>query len=259
MAKLSRPRYGSLQFYPRKRIDKFLPSVNWSAVGSEVEGLQGFIVYKAAMASAVVKDMTDKSMTQNKKIVIPVTILEVPHMKIFSIRFYKSGDVIGEVVVSNDKELKRKLKVPKQIKDFESIKKDFVDVRGLTKGKGLQGPLTRFGLSLKAHKSEKGRRRPGSLAPWHPARVTFRTPMAGQMGLFSRIQYNLKLLATNSIADKNINPGTGFQHYGNIQSNYMIVLGSLAGPVKRAVLLTPAFRPSKNMTRKKYELVEVLK
>ena len=207
MAKLSRPRYGSLQFYPRKRIDKFLPSVNWSAVGSEVEGLQGFIVYKAAMASAVVKDMTDKSMTQNKKIVIPVTILEVPHMKIFSIRFYKSGDVIGEVVVSNDKELKRKLKVPKQIKDFESIKKDFddvrvivyslpkqidlkktpdlseisinskdklgyaksligkeipfndfvknkiVDVRGLTKGKGLQGPLTRFRLSFQPNKT----------------------------------------------------------------------------------------------------------
>src|SRR3989344_3314102 len=90
MAKLSRPRYGSLQFYPRKRIDKFLPSVNWSAVSSEVEGLQGFIVYKAAMASAVVKDMTKKSMTQNKKIFIPLTILEVPHMKIFSIRFYKS-------------------------------------------------------------------------------------------------------------------------------------------------------------------------
>ena len=312
MAKLSRPRYGSLQFYPRKRIDKFLPSVNWSAVSSEVEGLQGFIVYKAAMASAVVKDMTDKSMTQNKKIVIPVTILEVPHMKIFSIRFYKSGDVIGEVVVSNDKELKRKLKVPKQIKDFESVKKDFddvrvivyslpkqidlkktpdlseisinskdkleyaksligkeipfndfvknkiVDVRGLTKGKGLQGPLTRFGFSLKAHKSEKGRRRPGSLAPWHPARVTFRTPMAGQMGLFTRVHYNILMINSGDIKTRDINPKSGFKHYGKITSNYIILKGSVQGVPMRQLLLTAPIRPTKAKKKEKLEFLELI-
>ena len=317
MAKLSRPRWGSLQFWPRKRAAKLLPSANWktfSSLSFASDGLLGYIGYKAGMASAVVKDDTPNSMTKGKKITVPVTIVEMPPMKVYSVRFYKLGIVQKEIVVSNDPALKPILRVPKQPQTLDklpegyddirvvvfsvpsktSVKKtpdvlelavtakdklayiksliakelsykdlpqklDLIDARGVTKGRGLIGPLARFGLTLKQHKSEKGRRRPGSLAPWHPARVTFRTPMAGQMGLFSRIQYNLKLLATNSIADKNINPGTGFQHYGNIQSNYMIVLGSLAGPVKRAVLLTPAFRPSKNMTRKKYELVEVLK
>ena len=54
-------------------------------------------------------------------------------------------------------------------------KNQLVDLRGLTKGKGLSGPVKRFGITLKSHKSEKGRRRPGSLGPWHPARVTFNT------------------------------------------------------------------------------------
>ena len=52
------------------------------------------------------------------------------------------------------------------------------------------GPVKRFGISLKFHKSEKGVRRPGSLAPWHPARVTFRTPNMGQTGFFTRVSYN---------------------------------------------------------------------
>ena len=68
------------------------------------------------------------------------------------------------------------------------------DARGLTKGKGLVGPVKRFGITLKQHKSEKGRRRPGSLGPWHPARVIFRVPMAGQLGMFKRVIYNNKII-----------------------------------------------------------------
>ena len=57
-----------MQFYPRKRIRKFLPSVNWSAVDYEKDGVLGFIGYKVGMATAIVKDNTDKSMTKGKKI-----------------------------------------------------------------------------------------------------------------------------------------------------------------------------------------------
>ena len=38
---------------------------------------------------------------------------------------------------------------------------DYIDLRAITKGKGYQGPVKRFGIGLKSHKSEKGRR-----APW---------------------------------------------------------------------------------------------
>jgi len=312
MSKLSRPRKGSLQFYPRKRTSKILPSVNWSTIQSKPQGLQGFIAYKAGMASAIVKDSTEKTMTAGKQIAVPVTILEVPSMKIYSVRFYKFGRVINEIVVSQDKELKRVVRVPKQIKtldqhpkDYEdirviiysmpkqtSIKKtpdlievavqsenklefvksligkelsledfpkfDILDVRGVTRGKGLQGPVKRFGLSLKQHKTEKGVRRPGSLAPWHPARVTFHAPMAGQMGYFTRIIYNIRVLSQGKIKDKNINPKTGWKNYGNIKTSYIIIKGSVQGPVKRQILLTPAFRPSKIQTKRKFEFLELV-
>jgi len=309
-----RPRWSSLQYWPRKRAEKLIPSVNWKPikVDGKHEGLLGYILYKATMATALVKDETPNSMTKGKKIAIPVTILEAPNMKVFSVRFYKHGKVMKEVVVSNDKELKRQLKVPKQLKtldaeapkEFEDIrvivysipsqaelkktpdlielavsakdklayikslvgkeitikdfKYDLVDVRGSTKGKGLVSAIKRHGLTLKAHKSEKGVRRPGSLAPWHPARVTFRTPMAGQLGMFSRVHYNQKVLTSNTIAEKDINKGTGFKHYGKINSAYLIVEGSVQGPSKRQILITPSFRPTRYQAKKKYEFQEIL-
>ena len=91
------PRKGSLQFWPRKRVSKFLPRVNWGAIDSG-KNLKGFICYKAGMASAYVKDDTVHSMTKGKKIIIPVTILECPPLKIFSVRFYKDNQVVKEIL-----------------------------------------------------------------------------------------------------------------------------------------------------------------
>ena len=311
MSKLSRPRSGSLQVYPRKRANKFLPSVNWNPVNGK--GLVGFIAYKVGMASAIVKDSTEKSMTMGKKIVVPVTILEAPNMKILSVRFYKNRRVLKEIIISNDKELKRKIKTIENIKNFDievpkeyddirvivysivkqtSIKKtpdlieiaikgenklehvkglinkeitisdffkyDLVDIRGLTRGHGLSGPVKRFGIGLRQHKSEKGVRRPGSLGPWHPARVTFRTPMAGQLGLFSRLHYNQRVIGLGNVRNRNINPGEGFKHYGKIKTSYIVIRGSVQGPPKRQILITPSFRPTKAQIKKKYELIELI-
>lgn len=316
MPKNTRPRHGSLQFYPRKRAAKFLHRVNWDSLSnlkSEKESILGFIAYKVGMASAIVKDNTEHSLTKNKKIVVPVTILELPDMKVFAVRFYKDSKPIKDVIVSSDKELKKKLKLPKQAKQIEkeipekyddirlivyslpkqaNLKKtpdiieiaihakdklafassllnkeitikefsqfNLLDVKGLTKGKGLQGPVKRFGITLKAHKSEKGRRRPGSLAPWIPCYVTFRAPMAGQLGLFTRMHYNLRVIGFGSIKEKNINPKSGFSHYGNINTNYLILKGSVQGSQKRQVVLTPAQRPSKKQAKQNYQLLEVL-
>ncbi len=305
--KISRPRYGSLQFWPRKRAERFLPSVNWDAINGE--GFLGFISYKAGMATAIVKDSTPKSMTPGKKIAVPVTFLEMPPMRIYSVRFYKGGKVMTEVVVSNDRELKRVVKVPKNpskdldnIKDFDDIrvivysvpkeiglkktpdmieigiggkdklnfvknyvgkdinvadlKGDLFDVRGLTKGKGLSGPVHRFGISLKQHKSEKGVRKPGSLGPWHPARVIFRVPLSGQLGMFSRPHYNLKVLASSVTAGDKVKLKP-FKNYGNIKTNYVVLHGSVQGPAKRQILLTSPLRPSLKQTRKKLEMIEV--
>ena len=306
-----RPRFGSLQYWPRKRIRKFLPSVNWKPV--EGKGLLGFIGYKVGMSTAIVKDSGDKSLTKGKKIAIPVTILEVPNMKVFSVRFYKDSKVMKDIIVSSDKELKKKLKLPKTVQKVEEIDKvedyddvrvvcyslpkqtgvkktpdiielgisaenkiefvksllgkeisldevlktDLVDVRGLTKGKGYSGPVKRFGITLKSHKSEKGRRTPGSIGPWHPAHVTFRVPMAGQLGTFTRTHYNLKVIDSGKISEKDINKNGGFKNYGVIKSNYIILAGSVQGPAKRQILVTSPMRATKKQINKKYEFLEL--
>jgi len=315
MAKLSKPRAGSLQFWPRKRSGKAVPRVNWSALPEtgNKPGILGFIAYKAGMATAFVKDNTADSMTKGKKIYLPVTILEAPNMKVFSVRFYKSGKVLKETLVSQDKELKSLLKLPKTLQtldsqipqDYDDIRlivyslakqtgikktpdlielaisaenkleyskslinkeitlKDFLnyeilDVRGLTTGKGFSGAVKRYGITLKQHKTEKGVRRPGSLGPWHPARVTFHTPMAGQLGMFTRVIYNLKVVFSGNIAERNINSGTGFKHYGKIKTSYILIKGSVQGPTKRQILLTPPMRATKYQVKKKFEFQELV-
>ena len=125
------PRKGSLQFWPRKRARKFLPSVNWSTIKKDSsKNLRGFIAYKAGMASGFVTDNTPDSMTKGKKIVIPLTILECPKAKIFSVRFYKNGKVAKEVLSKNlDKELKRTVRIPKKEHGDIGEAKDYDDVR----------------------------------------------------------------------------------------------------------------------------------
>src|SRR3989339_704880 len=254
------PRKGSLQFWPRKRANKFLPRVNWDVVNSVGKSLKGFIGYKVGMVSLYVKDNTNDSMTKGKNIAVPSTILECPGMKIYSVRFYKDNKLVTEVLSENfDKELKRAVKLPgkKDGKEISIIdvfgKGELVDLRGLTKGKGLSGPVRRFGIQLKNQKSEKGRRRPGSLGPWHPARVIFRVPMAGQLGMFTRVVYNNKILDLGKSEGKFKN----IKNYGDVKTDYIIVKGSVQGPAKRQLLITTPLRETKKTKKKNYELIEI--
>lgn len=311
MAAPKSPRKGSLQYWPRKKASKFLPSVNWDAIKDSNSKLKGFICYKAGMASAFVKDETANSMTKGKKIIVPVTIIECPPLKIFSVRLYKNGKVAKEVLAENlDKELKRKLKLPKNAKKMEGLEGDYddvkvicysvvkktgikktpdlseiaiggsyddkikfikenigkeifvsnifekgnlIDVRGLTTGRGLVGPVKRFGITLKSHKSEKGVRKVGAIGSFHPTRVTFRVPRAGQLGMFTRVTYNSKILDIGKSEDK----FKGIKNFGDIKTDYIVVNGSVQGPAKRQLLITSSLRETKQQKKKNFELLEL--
>jgi len=321
MAKIHKPRGGSLQFRPRTRAAKILSSINWKPLENSDTNkkLLGFIGYKVGMASALVKDNTPDSLTKNKKIILPVTILECPPLKILAVRFYKYDNTALDVYSSNlDKNLKRKLNVPKSQKNsLEEISKnlsnytnirilvytdviktnlkktpdvlelgikgnieeklnfvknfvgkeialndvfektDIVDIHGVTKGKGFTGSIKRFGISLKGHKTEKGIRRPGSLGPWVPRRVTFKAPQAGQLGYFSRPSYNNKIVDLGKISEKDINKQGGFKHYGIIKTDYILIKGSVPGPQKRPILLASVLRPSKKKSKQNFELIKL--
>ena len=171
----------------------------------------------------------------------------------------KTPDIIEVGVGGKEKLSIVKSLIGKEIKLQDFFKGDLVDVRGLTRGKGLSGPVTRFGISLKQHKSEKGVRKPGSLGPWHPARVTFRVPLSGQLGMFTRIHYNLKVLGVGDAKANKLLEGKQFKNYGYLNTNYIILHGSVQGPAKRQLIVTNAMRPTKKQIAEKYELLEVSK
>lgn len=320
----SKIRNASLQYWPRKRASRILPNANWNALQKSLDkqkrkevGVEGFIGYKVGMVSIFAKDLTPESMSKNKKIILPASVVSCPKMKIYSVRFYKNGQVAKELIVNWDKDLKAKArkpgkiekldfakagdyddlrvlvyskiseggykkssdiielalngskqdkekfiqeKVSKEISVFDVFKDGVLDIRGVTKGFGLSGPVKRFGISLKSHKSEKGVRRPGSLGPWHPARVIFKTPVSGQHGFFTRVVYNLAILKIGNVknAKEDINEikAGGWRHYGPISGDYILLKGSVQGPEKRPVLLTLPLRPTKKTTKQKYEFIE---
>jgi large subunit ribosomal protein L3 len=119
---------------------------------------------------------------------------------------------------------------------------DYVDTHAVSKGKGFQGPVRRFGISLRQHKSEKTKRGPGSLGSWSGhAHFMYRIAHAGQMGYHTRTEYNKQLLKASTQPDE-INVAGGFVHYGKVKGAFLLLKGGVIGPSKRLVLLTKPIR-----------------
>ncbi len=133
----------------------------------------------------------------------------------------------------------------------------FVDIRAVTKGKGMQGPVKRAGVKMQRPKAKK-RRIVGSISPWNPSTVMWQVPRPGQMGYHSRTEYNKKVLKIGSAAKvKEINQVTGFKNYGLLKSDFVILAGSVAGPCKRAIGLRIPIRESP-MERHQVESLEYI-
>lgn len=122
------------------------------------------------------------------------------------------------------------------------VEGEYVDSHAVTKGKGFQGPVKRFGIGLKPHKSEKGRRAPGSLGGWVAQQhFMYRVAHAGQTGYHQRTQFNNMILKIGA-EPKDVEIAGGIPHYGVVRNQYLIVKGSLQGAKKRMITLTKAIR-----------------
>ncbi len=122
-----------------------------------------------------------------------------------------------------------------------------LDAHALTKGKGFQGPVKRFGIQLRQHKSEKSRRNPGTLGAWRAqGHIMWRVAHAGKMGYHLRTEYNKWLIKIGNKAEE-INTKGGFLHYGVVKNPYILVKGSIAGSQKRLIRFTEATRQGKNI------------
>jgi large subunit ribosomal protein L3 len=130
----------------------------------------------------------------------------------------------------------------KELKFSDVFKEgEYVDAIAVTKGKGWQGAVKRFGVAQQRRKATGKRRHVGTLGPWHPAKVMYTVPMAGQMGFHRRTEYNKRVLksGTNSVE---VTPKGGIMHYGVLKSDYVLLQGSIAGPVKRLIRLRKGLR-----------------
>ncbi len=120
---------------------------------------------------------------------------------------------------------------------------DVIDVIAVTKGKGFQGPVKRWGIKLLSHKSRKARRKPGALGPWKPSATRYTVPLAGQMGFHRRTIYNIKILDIKKPDD--FDHPLPFHKYGVVKSKFLILKGSVPGPAKRLIKMRFAVRPVK--------------
>jgi len=119
---------------------------------------------------------------------------------------------------------------------------EYMDVAGITTGKGTQGPVKRWGVQKRKgkHARQGWRRRIGNLGPWNPSRVRSTVPQQGQTGYHQRTELNKRLV---DAGDDEVTPDGGFVNYGEVEGEYALVKGSLPGPDKRLVRFRPAVRP----------------
>lgn len=118
---------------------------------------------------------------------------------------------------------------------------EYLDVIGVTKGKGFQSSVKRHGVKVLRAKAEKVRRKAGNLGPWHPTDTDWRVPQTGQEGFHRRTELNKRLLAIGDKPDK-VNQSGGFKNYGVINGRYLLLKGSVPGAAKRLVMLRSAIR-----------------
>ncbi|MBL21113.1 MAG: 50S ribosomal protein L3 [Euryarchaeota archaeon] len=121
-----------------------------------------------------------------------------------------------------------------------------IDVIGITKGKGFQGSVKRWGVKLLSHKNSKKRRQAGNLGDFGTGYVRSTVPQAGQMGYHQRTELNKRLLRISTPLTNEITPAGGFLNYGEVKNAYVLVQGSLPGPAKRLLRLRDPIRPRKN-------------
>ncbi|MBM30786.1 MAG: 50S ribosomal protein L3 [Gammaproteobacteria bacterium] len=118
-----------------------------------------------------------------------------------------------------------------------------VDVVGVTKGKGWQGSIKRWGIKLLSHKNSKRRRQGGNMGDFGTRYVRKTIRQAGQVGYHQRTELNKKILRISQPEDSEITPAGGFLNYGEVSNPYMLIQGSLPGPSKRMLRFRDAIRP----------------
>jgi large subunit ribosomal protein L3 len=322
MPDIHHPKRGSHGYSPRKRAKAETPHIKSWPNGGEKPKIQGFLGYKAGMTHAFVVDYRPTSTTSGKEVMMPVSVVETPPIKIAAVRAYKKTynglQTIGELWAEKlDSEITKKISISKkdkkknwdftkdsdeirvivytqpklvtgipkktpEIREFrisggniedqikyakeilgkevkinETLREgDMIDTIAVTKGKGFQGHVKRWGVKLLSHKNSKHRRMIGTQGSWHPNWVQATVPNAGQMGYHQRTEYNKRVLKIGENGEE-ITPSGGFQNYGIVKNSYILLHGSIPGPTKRLISMRDAIRYERGVKVEKAEITYI--
>ena len=132
----------------------------------------------------------------------------------------------------------------------------YIDVAAVTTGKGFQGPVKRWGVTILQHKGRKTKRGIATLGPWNPRHVMYSIPRAGQMGFHQRTEYNKRILKIGADG-KEVTPKGGFLRYGIIKGPYILLEGSIPGTEKRPIRLRYPARPPKHVAEEPPQITQI--
>jgi len=136
---------------------------------------------------------------------------------------------------------------------------EHLDIVGISKGHGFEGVTSRWGTTRLPRKTHKGLRKVACIGAWHPSRVQWSVPRAGQDGYFHRTEINKKVYrigragANNGgtaadLTEKKITPMGGFPYYGIVDEDFLMIKGGIIGPRKRVVTLRKTLIPQTSRT-----------
>merc|ERR1712017_70680 len=115
-----------------------------------------------------------------------------------------------------------------------------IDTIAITKGKGFEGVITRWGITKLPRKTHKGLRKVACIGSWHPSRVKYSVARAGQNGYHHRTELNKKVY---KIGDgvKNHADGTVVQNNATTEFDLTVKgitpLGGFPGVKRRLITM----------------------
>jgi large subunit ribosomal protein L3e len=132
---------------------------------------------------------------------------------------------------------------------------DSLDTIAISRGHGYEGVTTRWGTTRLPRKTHRGLRKVGCIGSWHPNRVQWTVPRAGQNGYHHRVELNKKIYrigeagsdktgsTEQDLTVKTINPLGGFPRYGVVKQDFIMIKGGCIGSKKRIITLRKAIFP----------------
>jgi len=262
------PNYGREVAYPVTVIDT--PPMTICAVRAYTKDEYGMKTLTEAWAESLPKDferlksVPKKTKTEEALQKIQNSLEEVVEFRVIAATQPRLAGVpkkkpdimeikIGGGTIEEQFEYVKKI-LGKTVQVNEVFKEgQYVDAISVSKGKGWQGVVKRWGVRILSNKSNKTKRGIATLGPWGPARVLYTVPRSGQMGYHQRTEFNKRILKIGKDGTE-ITPKGGFLRYGPVKSTYLLIKGSVPGPAKRLIRFRYPARPPKGISESPPEI-----